>query len=64
MVKKGSIVAIIIVLALSSGCATPVSPHAPAVRTGYAPVNGLKMYYEIHGSANGETPPLFLSTVT
>ena len=23
---------------------------APAVKTGYAPVNGLKMYYEIHGA--------------
>jgi pimeloyl-ACP methyl ester carboxylesterase len=23
---------------------------APAVKTGYAPVNGLKLYYEIHGS--------------
>src|SRR3989442_10320128 len=26
--------------------------------TGYAPVNGLKMYYEIHGSGSGE--PLVL----
>jgi pimeloyl-ACP methyl ester carboxylesterase len=25
-----------------------------------APVNGLKMYYEIHGTANGNTPPLVL----
>jgi pimeloyl-ACP methyl ester carboxylesterase len=61
MAKKRSIAAIIIaVLALSTGCATPVSPHAPAVRSGYAPVNGLKMYYEIHGSTNGESPPLLL----
>ncbi len=34
--------------------------HAPAVQRGYAPANGLKMYYEIHGSRNDETPPLFL----
>ena len=27
---------------------------------GYAPVNGLKMYYEIHGDARAETPPLVL----
>ena len=27
---------------------------------GYAPVNGLKMYYEIHGNANGEKTPLVL----
>ena len=30
----------------------------PAPRTGYAPVNGLQMYYEIHGS--GGTPLLLL----
>jgi pimeloyl-ACP methyl ester carboxylesterase len=30
------------------------------VINGYAPVNGLKMYYEMHGSANGERPPLLL----
>lgn len=33
-------------------------PTAPAARSGYAPVNGLDMYYEIHGS--GETPVLLL----
>src|SRR5262245_32441774 len=27
-----------------------VAQDAPAVQTGYAPVNGLKMYYEIHGT--------------
>jgi pimeloyl-ACP methyl ester carboxylesterase len=32
----------------------------PGVKTGYAPVNGLKMYYEIHGAASGKTPPLVL----
>ncbi|HSA95357.1 MAG TPA: hypothetical protein VLJ16_04855, partial [Acidobacteriota bacterium] len=25
-------------------------PAAPSVQKGYAPVNGLKMYYEIHGA--------------
>ena len=29
-------------------------------QTGYAPVNGLQMYYERHGSAAGEHPPLVL----
>ncbi|MDQ1454337.1 MAG: hypothetical protein QOK38_4203 [Acidobacteriaceae bacterium] len=29
-------------------------------QTGYAPVNGLKMYYEIHGAANRTHPPLVL----
>ena len=33
---------------------------APGVKTGYAPVNGIKMYYEIRGAANGKTPPLVL----
>jgi pimeloyl-ACP methyl ester carboxylesterase len=30
------------------------------VETGYAPVNGLQMYYEIHGDATGDLPPLLL----
>ena len=29
-------------------------------RSGYAPVNGLQMYYEIHGPATTEQPPLLL----
>ena len=29
-------------------------------RTGYAPVNGLRIYYEIHGIANSAQPPLVL----
>ena len=48
------------VMVLGAGCATTASLHAPAVRSGYAPVNGLKMYYEVHGSADGKTPPLVL----
>ena len=30
------------------------------VKSGYAPVNDLEMYYEIHGGANGKRPPLIL----
>jgi pimeloyl-ACP methyl ester carboxylesterase len=37
---------------------TAVSAQAQKPTTGYAPVNGLKMYYEIHGSRSGE--PLVL----
>ncbi len=37
---------------------TAVSAQTPKPTTGYAPVNGLKMYYEIHGSGSGE--PLVL----
>lgn len=33
---------------------------APAFQSGYAPVNGLKMYYEIYGSDTGGNPPLIL----
>jgi pimeloyl-ACP methyl ester carboxylesterase len=29
-------------------------------QTGYAPVNGLKMYYEIHGTGHSAQPPLVL----
>jgi pimeloyl-ACP methyl ester carboxylesterase len=38
--------------------ASSVSAHAQAPTVGYAPVNGLKMYYEVHGSGSGE--PLVL----
>jgi pimeloyl-ACP methyl ester carboxylesterase len=37
---------------------TAVSAQAQKPMTGYAPVNGLKMYYEIHGSGSSE--PLVL----
>jgi pimeloyl-ACP methyl ester carboxylesterase len=32
----------------------------PTVQAGYAPVNGLRIYYEIHGSADPARPPLVL----
>lgn len=34
--------------------------HAAPVQTGYAPVNGLRLYYEIHGPADSTRPPLVL----
>jgi hypothetical protein len=37
---------------------TAVSAQAQKPTTGYAPVNGLKMYYEIYGS--GPSEPLVL----
>ena len=33
---------------------------AAPVQTGYAPVNGLRIYYEIHGTADPARPPLVL----
>lgn len=60
------IVGVIILLlgvAVSSGCGS----HRLAsgivkspVQTGYAPVNGLRIYFEIHGVANPSRPPLVL----
>jgi len=54
--------AAISVLLLSIPSTVPVAAMegAPRVQSGYAPVNGLKMYYEIHGTANGNNPPLVL----
>jgi pimeloyl-ACP methyl ester carboxylesterase len=31
-----------------------------SIQTGYAPVRGLRMYYEIHGPAKQTRPPLVL----
>ncbi|MGZ8449242.1 MAG: alpha/beta fold hydrolase [Candidatus Deferrimicrobiaceae bacterium] len=53
--------AIAVLLATALSTAPVAAPEgAPRVKRGYAPVNGLKMYYEIHGTANGITPPLVL----
>lgn len=46
-----------------SGCGSRgLAPDAikQPVRSGYAPVNGLQIYFEIHGAANPERPPLVL----
>jgi len=37
-----------------------MNQNKQAVRTGYAPVNGLRIYFEIHGVANPAQPPLVL----
>jgi pimeloyl-ACP methyl ester carboxylesterase len=36
------------------------TPMTTAPQTGYAPVNGLEMYYEIHGEPREDRPPLLL----
>jgi pimeloyl-ACP methyl ester carboxylesterase len=50
--------------AAGSACATPAaSPRAESAapsRSGFAPVNGIEMYYEIHGS-DGKTPLVLLN---
>ncbi|HEY5997108.1 MAG TPA: alpha/beta hydrolase, partial [Candidatus Deferrimicrobiaceae bacterium] len=45
---------------LVAGCATVAGRRANPARSGYAPVNGLNVYYEIHGEAKGGSPPLVL----
>ena len=62
MGRKGRAVAgaVCAVMVPGVGFAMAASLHAPAVRSGYAPVNGLRMYYEVHGSADGKAPPLVL----
>jgi pimeloyl-ACP methyl ester carboxylesterase len=40
--------------------AQTMSQGTPAPHTGYAPVNGLRIYYEIHGTAKPGRPPLVL----
>ena len=37
-----------------------VALETAPVKSGYAPVNRLKMYYEIHGATDGKNPPLVL----
>lgn len=51
--------ATIVVSALTLFAANTMSSAAPA-KIGYAPVNGLRLYYEIHGAANPAQPPLVL----
>lgn len=46
-------------VAVSLFAAHTLSFAAPA-QSGYAPVNGLRLYYEIHGPANPAQPPLVL----
>lgn len=38
----------------------PAASQNKQTKIGYAPVNGLRIYYEIHGTANSARPPLVL----
>jgi ABC-type nitrate/sulfonate/bicarbonate transport system substrate-binding protein len=49
-----------IVLA-TSALASAQTPTTPAVKTGYVPVNGLKLYYEIRGCGQ---PLILLRRIT
>src|SRR4051812_9151826 len=48
----------ILLATMSVGATTESGPSD--VTRGYAPVNGLKMYYEIRGVSDGKNPPLVL----
>jgi pimeloyl-ACP methyl ester carboxylesterase len=45
-----SIFAIAAVIIVTTSILTQAQPNSTGLRSGYAPVNGLKMYYEIHGT--------------
>jgi pimeloyl-ACP methyl ester carboxylesterase len=51
--------AAVVLTAFTLFAASTMSSAAPA-KIGYAPVNGLRLYYEIHGTANPAQPPLVL----
>src|SRR6266568_3119763 len=51
---------VIIVALLIPSAVRAAPPTSKPAQTGYAPVNGLRMYYEIHGTTNGTQPPLVL----
>jgi pimeloyl-ACP methyl ester carboxylesterase len=55
----GATLAAIQIMMLSMGPVAALE-RAPRFLSGYAPVNGLKMYYEIRGTADGKNPPLVL----
>ena len=48
-----ALISLMVLAATAGGSAAPGPGR-------YAPVNGLRMYYEIHGFANGRQPPLVL----
>jgi pimeloyl-ACP methyl ester carboxylesterase len=60
MPRAQTLIAGVAALALAAGCAGTGPLRATPGRTGYAPVNGLRMYYEIHGEARSGVPPLVL----
>jgi len=57
MLRKYLVVLVALLISSTMQAAPPTSKPA---QSGYAPVNGLRMYYEIHGTINGAQPPLVL----
>ena len=54
MKSRKNLLPALLTLSLTVQSSTAESAQAQGTTTGYAPVNGLKMYYEIHGSGSGE----------
>jgi pimeloyl-ACP methyl ester carboxylesterase len=54
-----AVTAVLLLMVLAAGPVAAVE-STPHVKIGYAPVNGLKMYYEIHGTEKGKPLPLVL----
>jgi pimeloyl-ACP methyl ester carboxylesterase len=48
------------IIPAASALAFDQAPMPAAVKTGYAPVNGLRMYYETHGNPRRDRVPLIL----
>ena len=58
--KIQSLTWLIVLTAPLVACADEQSKTPPTPKTGYAEVNGLKLYYEIHGESQKEGTPLVL----
>jgi len=58
--RRTFLAALATTVAASSASWAADDAGTPAVERGYAPVNDLKMYYEIHGAPREDVPPLVL----
>src|ERR1700733_9375209 len=54
------ILSILSILVLVSCAHQPPVADSSAVKTGFAPVNGINLYYEIHGQSRKDVRPLVL----
>ncbi len=50
MTFRRCILASIAAMLMAASLSSHAQPNSTAFRPGYAPVNGLRMYYEIHGT--------------
>jgi len=55
-----SFIALIIFAGSLSLSSQSANPNTTLVKTGYVPVNGMKMYYEIHGQGTADAMPLIV----